>query len=50
MPTEIIVIIVIGVVLFGARHLPSIGKGLGQGVREFKREVKEQTDEKAKHD
>jgi sec-independent protein translocase protein TatA len=36
--TEII-ILVIGLVLFGAKRLPELGKGLGTGIREFKKGV-----------
>ncbi|GGR01211.1 MULTISPECIES: twin-arginine translocase TatA/TatE family subunit [Deinococcus] len=35
-PVEIILIVVVVVLLFGARKLPEIGKGLGQGIKEFK--------------
>ena len=35
--TEIIIILVIGLVLFGAKRLPELGKGLGTGIREFKK-------------
>lgn len=34
---ELIVIFLIIMVLFGAKKLPEIGKGLGKGIREFKR-------------
>jgi sec-independent protein translocase protein TatA len=37
--TEIIIILVIGLVLFGAKRLPELGKGLGTGIREFKKGV-----------
>jgi TatA/E family protein of Tat protein translocase len=37
--TEIIIILVIGLVLFGAKRLPELGKGLGSGIREFKKGV-----------
>jgi sec-independent protein translocase protein TatA len=32
---------VIVVVLFGARKLPELGKGLGQSIRDFKKAMKE---------
>ncbi len=35
-PTELIVILLIIVVLFGASRLPELGKGLGKGIKEFK--------------
>jgi sec-independent protein translocase protein TatA len=33
---ELLVIFVIIMVLFGAKKLPEMGKGLGRGIREFK--------------
>ncbi len=37
---EIVLILVIVLIVFGAKRLPEIGKALGTGVREFKKEVK----------
>ena len=34
--SEIIIILVIVLLLFGGRKIPELMKGLGQGVREFK--------------
>ena len=36
-PSELLVIFLIIVVLFGATKLPALGKGLGQGIRNFKK-------------
>ena len=33
---ELIIIFVIIIVLFGARRLPEMGKGIGQAIRNFK--------------
>ena len=33
---ELLVIILIIVVLFGARRIPEVAKGLGEGIRHFK--------------
>jgi sec-independent protein translocase protein TatA len=33
---ELLLIFVIIMVLFGAKKLPEMGKGLGRGIREFK--------------
>ncbi len=33
---ELVIIFVIIMVLFGAKKLPEMGKGLGKGIREFK--------------
>ena len=35
-PTELIIILVIILLIFGAKRLPEIGKGIGGAVREFK--------------
>ena len=40
-PTELIIIAVIILLLFGAKRLPEIGKGLGGAIREFKNIKKE---------
>lgn len=34
---ELVVILIIVVVLFGAAKLPQLGAGLGQGIRSFKK-------------
>ena len=34
---ELLVILVIVLILFGAKRLPEIGKALGRGIREFKK-------------
>ncbi len=36
-PTELFIIAIIILLIFGARRLPEIGKGLGGAVREFKK-------------
>jgi sec-independent protein translocase protein TatA len=38
---DLIIVAVIVVVLFGARKLPEIGKGLGQSIRDFKKAMHE---------
>lgn len=38
---EIVGILVIVLVLFGAKRLPELAKGLGQGIKEFKKSTKE---------
>jgi sec-independent protein translocase protein TatA len=37
---ELIIIFLIIMVLFGASRLPAIGKGLGEGIKNFKRGIK----------
>ena len=43
-PTEILLIVILALVLFGGKRLAGVGKSLGQSIREFKKEVK--TDDK----
>ncbi len=38
---ELLVILVIVVVLFGASRLPQIGEGLGKGIKNFRKAMKE---------
>lgn len=45
-PTELIIILVIIIVLFGWNRLPQIGKGLGEGIRNFKSAVKDEDGKK----
>jgi sec-independent protein translocase protein TatA len=33
---ELLVILLIAVLIFGGRKIPEIGKGLGEGIRQFK--------------
>ena len=40
-PTELLIILAIVVVLFGATRIGDISKGIGRGIREFRREVRE---------
>lgn len=42
---ELLIILAILVVLFGATRIGDIGKGIGRGIREFRREVKEGQEE-----
>ncbi len=38
---ELMIIFLIIIVLFGASRLPQIGKGIGEGIRNFKKGIKE---------
>lgn len=44
-PTELIVIFLIVLLVFGAKRIPEIAQGLGKGIMEFKRAAREITDE-----
>ena len=35
--TELIIVLVIVLIIFGANKLPKIGEGLGKGIRNFKK-------------
>ncbi|HEY7864095.1 MAG TPA: twin-arginine translocase TatA/TatE family subunit [Thermoanaerobaculia bacterium] len=43
---ELLVILFIVVVIFGASRLPQLGKGIGEGLRNFKESVKGGSEEK----
>ncbi len=47
---ELLVILVIVVVIFGANKIPQLGKGLGEGIRNFKSAVKEPHGESEKRE
>ena len=40
-PMHLLVIFVIAMLIFGPKKLADLGKGLGQGIREFKDAVKD---------
>ncbi len=42
---ETLLIVVAVLLLFGAKRLPEVAQGLGKGVREFRRAMKDTTDE-----
>jgi len=43
---ELIIILVIIVIIFGAGKLPEIGSGLGKGIKNFKKATKDEEKEK----
>lgn len=47
---EWILILIIVLLLFGAKKLPELARGLGLGIKEFKKASKEITDEVTKPD
>jgi sec-independent protein translocase protein TatA len=46
-PTELIIILVIVLLLFGSTRLPKLAKSLGEASKEFKKGVNERDDEQA---
>ncbi len=49
-PTEIILVVLVVVILFGGRKIPELMKGVGQGMKEFKKATKDEAVEKDKVD
>jgi sec-independent protein translocase protein TatA len=50
-PTELILILLIVIIIFGARKLPELGKSVGEGIKNFKKSMKageEDKDEQGK--
>lgn len=45
-PTEMVILLVIVLVLFGGSRLPTLMKGMGEGIRNFKHGMNEDPDEK----
>jgi len=44
-PTQLIIVLVVVVLLFGAKRFSDLGKGLGQGIRNFKKGISEDDEE-----
>ncbi|HJS58401.1 MAG TPA: twin-arginine translocase TatA/TatE family subunit [Vicinamibacteria bacterium] len=42
---ELILIFVIVIVIFGTSRIPELGKGLGEGIRNFKKAIKDKDDD-----
>jgi sec-independent protein translocase protein TatA len=42
---EVVLILAVILILFGAKKIPELAKGLGSGIKEFKKATKEVTDE-----
>lgn len=42
---EVVLILAVVLILFGAKKLPDLAKGLGTGIKEFKKATREVTDE-----
>ena len=47
---ELLIILVIVVVLFGVNKLPRLGKGLGEGIRNFKESIRSTDPSTKDHD
>ena len=42
--TEILIILLVVLLLFGAKRLPEVGASIGKGIREFKRSITDTQD------
>ena len=41
-----LIVLIVVVLLFGAKKIPELAKGLGQGIKTFKKEMEDDTPEK----
>jgi sec-independent protein translocase protein TatA len=48
--TELIIIFLVVLILFGAKRIPDIAQGLGRGIRDFRSAMKETSDELSRSD
>lgn len=44
-PWQIVIILLVVVLLFGGRKIPELMKGIGQGMKEFKKATREDKEE-----
>jgi sec-independent protein translocase protein TatA len=47
-PGQLVIILLIVLLLFGAKKIPEIAKGLGKGIKDFKGALKEDEEEAGK--
>jgi len=45
---ELLIIFVIVILIFGTSRIPELGRGLGEGIRNFKKSLKGDDEDKAK--
>ncbi len=46
-PSELILIALVALLIFGAGRIADIGKGLGEGIRNFKKGLSEDSEDKS---
>ncbi|MBN1297480.1 twin-arginine translocase TatA/TatE family subunit [bacterium] len=42
--SEILLLLLVVAIVFGARKLPDLGRGLGEGIRNFRKSIKDDSD------
>lgn len=47
-PQELLLILLIVIIIFGARKLPELGKSLGEGIKNFKKSIGPKEDDSQK--
>ena len=47
--TELVILLVVLLILFGPKRLPELGRSLGRGMREFKDSISGKDDDEAVH-
>jgi len=47
-PTELLLIFLAVLLLFGSKRIPEVAQGLGKGIRDFKKAMRETEDEVSK--
>jgi len=45
--TEILILVLVLILLFGGKKIPELAKGLGKGIRSFKKAIKGEDEEKS---
>lgn len=48
-PWQIVLIVALALLLFGGKKIPELMKGLGQGMKEFKKATKEDPEEETQN-
>lgn len=43
-PWQIVVVVALALLLFGGKKIPELMRGIGQGMKEFKKAVKDETE------
>jgi sec-independent protein translocase protein TatA len=43
-PTHLLLVLAIALLVFGPKNLPQLGRGLGEAIRGFKEEIKDEAD------